>query len=89
VLIEAALVGTPCVATDVGGVRELVDDGRAALLVPPRDPEKLGRAIEELLSDPDRQQQLRSAARAHMESRHTLHVVARQWDEELTRLARR
>lgn len=44
VLIEAQASGLPAVATDVGGVSELIDD-RAGVLVPPADPEALAAAI--------------------------------------------
>jgi glycosyltransferase involved in cell wall biosynthesis len=48
-LVEAMADGLPCVATDVGGVRELVE---AARMVPPRQPVALAQAIARLVSDP-------------------------------------
>ena len=45
VLIEALASGTPIVATDVGGVRELLDEGRAGILVPPDDLDALVAAM--------------------------------------------
>lgn len=47
---EALLAGRPLVATDVGGISELVGSG--AVLVPPGDPAALGRAVRRLLDDP-------------------------------------
>jgi glycosyltransferase involved in cell wall biosynthesis len=52
VLIEAFASATPIVATDVGGVRSAVDDGRAAVLVPPADLEALVDGIRRLADDP-------------------------------------
>jgi glycosyltransferase involved in cell wall biosynthesis len=52
VLAEAGMCGLPVVASDVGGVREIVDQGETGLLVPPRDPQKLAGAIARLLDDP-------------------------------------
>jgi len=49
---EAMLVGTPIVATAVGGVPEMLDNGRAGLLVPPNDPSAMATAIEEVLLSP-------------------------------------
>jgi glycosyltransferase involved in cell wall biosynthesis len=46
VLLEAAAVELPVVATQVGGVSEVVEDGTTGLLVPPGDPIALGRAME-------------------------------------------
>jgi glycosyltransferase involved in cell wall biosynthesis len=45
VLIEGALLGRPLVATDVGGVREIIADGRTGLIVPPGEPAPLAAAI--------------------------------------------
>jgi D-inositol-3-phosphate glycosyltransferase len=42
-------VGTPVVATRVGGLAEVVDDGITGLLVEPRDPEALAAAVLEVL----------------------------------------
>lgn len=52
--IEAMAAGRPVVATDVGGVSEVVRHGENGLLVPRRDPEALADAILSLLRSPDR-----------------------------------
>ena len=52
VLGEAMAAGIPIVATDVGGVREALDDGAAGLLVPPGDAVAIARALERLSADP-------------------------------------
>lgn len=51
VLIEAMAVGTPVVATSVGGIPEIVDAGRTGVLVAPGDTEALAAAIERLFRD--------------------------------------
>ena len=58
VLIEALACATPIVATDVGGVRALLDGGRAGLLVPPSDLEALVGAIQRLADDEALREQL-------------------------------
>lgn len=50
-LLEAMALSRPVVATAVGGVPGLVEDGVTGVLVPPRDPARLGEAIAQLLSD--------------------------------------
>ncbi len=54
VIIEAMAAEKPVVATDIGGIPEVVDDGETGLLVPPGDPEALSKAITTLLQDPSR-----------------------------------
>lgn len=58
----AATLGTPVVATAVGGLPEQIDDGRTGLLVPPRDPDALADAIIRLLQDTTLRRELGRAA---------------------------
>jgi phosphatidylinositol alpha-1,6-mannosyltransferase len=50
--VEAGCCGTPVIGTWVGGIPDAVDHGVTGLLVPPRDPPTLARAIARLLGDP-------------------------------------
>jgi glycosyltransferase involved in cell wall biosynthesis len=52
-LLEAMASGKAIVATEVGGVPEIVTDGESALLVPSRNPERLAEAIETFAADGD------------------------------------
>jgi L-malate glycosyltransferase len=49
---EAMAVGTPVIATSVGGPAELIDDGRSGLLAPPGEPEAWVQAIRRFLEHP-------------------------------------
>jgi glycosyltransferase involved in cell wall biosynthesis len=51
VILEALLMCVPVVATDVGGTAEVLEHGRAGLLVPPGSPSELARAVSEVLVD--------------------------------------
>jgi glycosyltransferase involved in cell wall biosynthesis len=65
-VLEAMAAGLPVVASDVGGVPELVVDGETGLLVPPGDPGLLAAAIERLLEDPSLSRRLGEAGRARI-----------------------
>jgi glycosyltransferase involved in cell wall biosynthesis len=62
-LIEAMAAGRAVVATRVGGVPDLVEDGVSGVLVPPADPAALSGAITALLSDAGRREALGQAGR--------------------------
>jgi glycosyltransferase involved in cell wall biosynthesis len=53
VVIESMAVGTPVVATNVGGIPEIVRDGVDGFLVPPDDPDKMGEKLLLLLTNPE------------------------------------
>lgn len=63
-LVEAMAAGRPVVATRVRGSRDLVDDGRTGLLVPPDDPAALAAAVQRLRADADLGRRLGTAAAA-------------------------
>jgi glycosyltransferase involved in cell wall biosynthesis len=63
-VVESLAVGTPLVATAVGGVGEIVVDGVNGLLVPPGSSEAFGRALERLLGSPELLARLSDGARA-------------------------
>lgn len=64
-VLHAAALGRAIVASNTGGISEIVQDGTGGLLVPPGDTAALARAIGELLDDPTRRAALGAHARAH------------------------
>ena len=52
VLLEAGAAGLPVVATRVGGIPEIIEDGVSGILVAPRSPEAIAAAITVLINDP-------------------------------------
>lgn len=80
-LLECAAVGSACVATDVGGNRELLAaEGRElGVLVPPRDEEALAAAIAQLASSETERQRLGQAAASFVKDRFSIPVVLERW----------
>jgi glycosyltransferase involved in cell wall biosynthesis len=77
-LLEAMAAGRPVVATAVGGLPEVVTDGDTGLLIPPRDPNALARALERLLADPAWARQLGANARARVRAHYSLDRLGRE-----------
>ncbi|MBC7249760.1 MAG: glycosyltransferase family 4 protein [Anaerolineae bacterium] len=67
-LFEYMASGTPIVATDLPSTREVLRDGRDAILVPPDDPEALAKGLRQVLERPDRGRQLAAQARRDVAS---------------------
>lgn len=65
VFLEAMASGLPVVSTSAAAIPEVVPDGEAGLLVPPRDPIALAEALLRLLQDPGLRSRLRDAGRVH------------------------
>lgn len=66
-LLEAMALGTPCVATDVTGIPEIIRDGDTGLLVSQRDADGLARALQRLLTEPGLRTAIATQARALIE----------------------
>lgn len=79
VLLEAMSCGCPVVATDVGEVHRIVQPGVTGLIVPPRDAAALGHALVELLTAPDRADQMGQAATQEAQKRFSATSMARQY----------
>jgi glycosyltransferase involved in cell wall biosynthesis len=86
-LIEAMAMGCACIATDVIGVREVIDHGRTGLLVPEGDALALADAIALLLSSPAMAEQLGRAARQMVQEQFNLDTMNERYTRLLKQLA--
>jgi len=62
VVMEANACGAPVIGSDIPGIRNLVEDARTGLLVPPRRPDELARAISSVIEAPGKARQMSAAA---------------------------
>jgi len=76
-VLEAMAAGLPVVASDVGGVHELVGEGVTGSLVPPRDPEALAAALRPVLADAGLRARLGQAGRAEVEMSFSIEAFQR------------
>ena len=79
--IEAMASGLPIVASAVGGLLDLVDDGRTGLLIDPDDAHALAGALESLIADPARAARIGRAARAEVQQRYSFDRMVSAFEE--------
>jgi N-acetyl-alpha-D-glucosaminyl L-malate synthase BshA len=79
-LLEAMTFGCPSVATKVGGIPEVVEDGVSGVLVDSDEPGVLAAAVEELLREPVRRAALGAAARERSRARFSADVVVPRYE---------
>lgn len=78
-IIEAMAVGLPVVATNVGGIPEIVINGVNGILVSPENPQALADAIKDLIDNPDKRKRLAEKARQHVEVTFTNNIMAKEY----------
>jgi glycosyltransferase involved in cell wall biosynthesis len=74
-ILEAMFFGCPSVATSVGGIPEVIQDGVSGLLVPAGDAEQLSRAVEKLIQDVALRKSLGSTAQAHAQAKFSADAI--------------
>ena len=79
-IMDAQALGIPVVATNTGGVPDLVDDGRTGLLVEPRNPEAIASAVLRMLGDGDLRRSCVEAARRKSQAYDYRYMVERTVD---------
>jgi glycosyltransferase involved in cell wall biosynthesis len=79
-LIEAMGMGSAVVAADVGGVREIVQNGYNGLLVAPEDPAALANALVQMITDQPLRARLTKAGRECVTTKFTLNQMCLQYE---------
>lgn len=78
VLMEAMATQRPVVATHVGGIPELIEDGANGWLVPSKDPDALAQALEQALTDPDEVARRAAAGYERVDEEYRVEVSAQR-----------
>jgi glycogen synthase len=79
--LEAMACETPVVASAVGGIVEVVEDGKTGLLVPPARPDVLAAALTRILDNPELGRRMGQAGRARVEAKFSWDSVAERTEQ--------
>jgi glycogen synthase len=79
--LEAMACETPVVASAVGGIVEVVEDGKTGLMVPPAQPEVLADALARVLKNPELGRRMGNAGRARVEAKFSWASVAERTEQ--------
>ena len=88
-VMEFMEAGKPIVATRVGGVPDLIDDGVHGRIVEPRDPAAFAAAVAELLRDPERAREMGLRAQERRRAEFDIDVMVRRLEDLYTELRAR
>jgi glycosyltransferase involved in cell wall biosynthesis len=87
-ILEAMAASLPIVATNVGGIPELVQNGNNGLLVAPADPAALAHAIQHLADNPEASRNMGLRGRARIEEQFTLERKIQETEQLCSALLR-
>lgn len=88
-VLEAMAAGLPVVATRVGGLPEVVEDGETGFLVPPGDVAAMQAVLEKLAGDPALAARLGASGQAHVQAHFTVQQMVHQVERLYDQLAQR
>ena len=79
VLLEAMNQGTPVIASRIGGIPDIVEDGVSGLLVPPGDADALAAAVRRVRDDPALARRLGEAGRRRLREQFSWQAIVQRW----------
>ncbi|MGD0336690.1 MAG: GT4 family glycosyltransferase PelF [Candidatus Omnitrophota bacterium] len=77
VIVEAQAAGVPVVATSVGGVVDIIDDGKTGLLVPPAEPQAMAEAVMKIFKDPALARELAECAYKKVKEKYSVELMVK------------
>ena len=85
-LIEAMGIGMPCIASNVGGIVDLIENEKNGIRIPPQDPMGLAAALRRVLTEPDFASELGRNARATIQQKFDSAASVRKLEEIYVKL---
>jgi glycosyltransferase involved in cell wall biosynthesis len=80
-ILEAMAAGKSIVATDVGGIPEVIDDGIDGIIIPSDDSEALADSISDLLRDGQKRHDMGVKARMKFKEKFTVRAMVESYEE--------
>ncbi len=87
-ILEAMAMGVPVIATHVGGIPEIVDEGQTGFLVPPKDPKAITDRILDLCQNSSQRLRMGRAARKRVEDEFTVQEITGKLESIYVKLLR-
>jgi glycosyltransferase involved in cell wall biosynthesis len=84
-VMEAASIGLPIIATDVGGTREIIEDGKTGFLIKAGDAEQLEHKLHGLLTNTDLREELGRNARIFVKQKFDWDKITQDWIQVVER----
>jgi N-acetyl-alpha-D-glucosaminyl L-malate synthase BshA len=88
-ILEAMCFACPSVARSVGGIPEVVEDGKSGVLVRSEDPDKLARALEDLIGDAEKRKALGRAGQERAKELFSADAIVPRYEELYRRVCRK
>ena len=79
-LLDAMSYGIPAIASRVGGIPDIIEDGVSGILVPPADPQALADAVERLSRDPAYARRLGEGGRERLRTQFSWDAITARWE---------
>ncbi len=79
-ILEAMFFECPTVATNVGGIPEVIENGVSGVIVPPGDANRLSQAVESLIADPERRKSLGRTAKVRAEQKFSAEQIVSRYE---------
>jgi len=79
-ILEAQAIGVPVIASNVDGIKEIIEDKKNGLLFEPKNPQAIFAAVDSLLSNPELTKQMVEQAYQQVQEKFNLHKIVNEYE---------